>query len=379
MEVLEISPGMLFSERYPFDRGGTESQILGIAKELGKRGHQVTITGRFMNSGHLEERLDTGVRFLNVKPGDLKDHAFHEIPSCMIYSKCVTRTARNIRPDIICLNDRFSGYFPSKLAIPKTFTTHNPDAMTFYRDFSVERNKLNSVLFGIKNRMEKTVMSRSDATIALTRSIQKYLETEGIEKTWVIPNAVDPRDYSSRGDDGYILYAGRLSKVKGLMHLLEAFSQVQNEIDSNLLLVGSGDEEQNLRRIVVLKGMQRRVHFVPIVGRKELAQYLSRCSVFVLPSIFECMPVVMLEAMASEKPVIASRIPGPGDVIEHGRNGLLFEKGDDVGLSSLLMETLGDRQLRLRLGRCARDTVLSNHTFEKIAVEYERVFKAILE
>jgi glycosyltransferase involved in cell wall biosynthesis len=319
------------------------------------------------------------VRFVDVKPGDLKDHAFHEIASCMIYSKNVTRTAKEIRPDIVCLNDRLAGYFPSKLAIPKTFTTHNPDAMTFYRNFSVEKNKLNSVLFGIKNKMEKTVMSRSDAIIALTKSIQEYLGIEGIERSYLIPNAVDPRDYSNRGDDGYILYAGRLNKVKGLVYLLDAFSQVQNEIDSNLLLVGSGDEDQNLRRIVVSKGMQRRVHFVPMVGKKELAEYLSKCSVFVLPSIFEIMPVVMLEAMASEKTVIASRISGPKDVIEHGRNGLLFEKGDVRELSRLLRETLGDKQLRLRLGRCARDTVLSRHTFEKIAVQYERVFKTILE
>jgi len=377
MRILFVSPGGLYSKNYPFERGGTQSQIYGISKEMARRGHEVYITGRFDNFMGKERETIDDIKFINIGIPHLKDTYIRQIGSSLLYSKVAAKKIRQINPDVISLNERFSAYFPSKLDIPKTFTTHNPDAMAFYREFALKNNRLNYVFFGVKKRIEESVMSRSDIIIALNKNIRDYLYENGFTNTYIIPNAVDAEKYMNKGDDNFILYAGRLSKVKGLMYLIQAFSEMSKNFDTDLMFVGSGPDEARLKKIVASKKIEDRVHFIPMVGKDKLREYLSKCSIFVLPSLFECMPVTLLEAMASGKPVIASDIPGPQDVITHGYDGFLYEKGNVDELKKYLELCLSDEKLRRERGRNARRTVEERFVFSIIANDYINLFKKI--
>jgi len=378
MKIVFVSPGYLYSDKLPFERRGSESEIYGISKEMVKRGHDVYITGRFGNLKGKECEIIDGIQFINIKTLHLKDEIIHEIGSSLLYSKAAAKKIKQINPDVISLNERFSAYFPSKLKIPKTFTTHNPDAMAFYKEFALKSNRLNYIFFDVKKRVEESIMSRSDRIITLTKSIREYLHENGFTNTSIIPNAVDAEEYINNRDENFILYAGRFRKFKGVTYLIQAFSEISRDYDdTDLYLVGSGPEEKRLKKMVRLKNIEDRVQFIPLVGKTKLREYLSTCSVFVLPSLFESFGIVVIEVMASGKPVIASDIPGPKDIITQSYDGFLFEKENVDELKRYLELCLSDEKLRRKIGENARKTVEEKYTFEKIAKEYLKIFESI--
>ncbi len=372
-----MAPAVQYTASFPFELHGSESQIMGISKELSRAGHEVLVAGRFGASVEPLAKNTSRVRFIDVSSRKLPSDAFAQLGSTFAYSRAVYRLIGETTPDIVSLNERFSAYFPSKSGIPKVFTTHNPDAMGFFRAFAIENNGLNLFFFGLKKRVEETVMARCDVVVALTKAIEAYLHHRGFWKTAVIPNAVNESDYYNRSDEGYVLYAGRLARIKGLPLLIDAFSQLRESTGWRLILVGSGPEEARLKSLAASKGLHGRVEFVPLVPRRELSHFLARCSVFVLPSWHEGMPVTLLEAMASSKPVIASNIPGPADMIDHGVSGLLFERGNAEDLARFLAICSTDSDLRRRLGAGARKAVETNYTFGRISGSYDTLFRRI--
>ena len=169
-----------------------------------------------------------------------------EIGSALLYSKKVSNLIINMDLDVLSLNERFSAYYPSKLKIPKIFTTHNPDAMAFYKEFSIKNNPINLFFFDIKKRFEESVLSNSDRIIALNGNIKDYLNNKGFKNIDIIPNAINSREYSDEGNGNFILYTGRLSKVKGINYLIKSFFELGNEFeDTELLIVGSVLKKNN--------------------------------------------------------------------------------------------------------------------------------------
>ena len=379
MRILFVSPGGLYSNNNPFERGGTQSQIYGISKEMIRRGHEVYITGRFDDFKGREYKTIDGIQFVNIGTPHLRDEQIHQIGSSLLYSKAVAKKIKQINPDVISLNERFSAYFPSKLNIPKTLTTHNPDAMAFYKEFATESNIFNHVFFDVKKRVEESVMSRSDVIIALTRSISNYLQKNDFENISIIQNGVDVEKYANKGDEDFILFAGRLNKVKGIHYLIQAFSELSKDWGTDLLIIGSGPYESELKKLVTLKNIENRVHFIPIVGKDKLREYLSKCSVFVLPSLFETFGIVVIEAMASGKPVIASNIPGPKDIITHGYDGFLFERGNVQELKKYCELLFENEVLRKNVGMNAKKTIEDKYTFKEVVDEYINIFNRLLD
>ncbi len=379
MRILFVSPGILYSEQRRFEDAGSESVIYGLSKEMVKRGHEVYIVGRFGNFGGAEYKVIEDIQFINIKIPNLHDEIAYEIGSALTYSRKAVSRILEISPDVISLNERFSAYFPSKLNIPKTFTTHVPEAMGFFKQFAVKSHVLNHLLVPFKKVIEEGVMRRSDIIIALNRTIEDYLHTRGFTNTCLIPNAIDVKKYENKGEDNFVLYAGGFRKVKGVNFLIEAFAKIGDKYDTNLLLIGSGPEEGRLKKSVRAKKLEHRVHFMPLVRKTELRErYLAKCSVFVLPSLFEAFGVVVIEAMASSKPVIASNIMGPKDIITHGQDGFLFESGDVDGLKQYLELCLGNTRLRRNIGKAARKTVEERYTFDRTANQYIELFEKTL-
>lgn len=161
-------------------------------------------------------------------------------------------------------------------------------------------------------------MSQSDIIVALTKSLRNYMQENCFTNTCIIPNAVDVEKNTNCGDEKFILFAGKLNKVKGIEYLIKAFSELSNDYSSDLLIIGSGPDENRLMKMAISNKIENRVRFIPMVSKNELRDFLSKCSVFVLPSLFETFGIVTIEAMSSGKPVIASNIPGPRDIISHG-------------------------------------------------------------
>ena len=247
MRICFVSPGILYSKNRKYTEQGSESVIYGISKILAKKGHEIFITGRFKELQESKKKIN-GINFINIQTPNLKDDFVHQIPSTLLYSKGVSKIVDKLNVDVLSLNERFSAYYPSKLNIPKTFTTHNPDAMDFYKEFAIKNNLINLFFFDIKKRFEESVLSNSDKIIALNKYIEDYLKNKGFDNVKVIPNAIDHNKYYNRDDENFILYAGRLNKVKGIPYLIKAFSKINN--NTKLLIIGSGSEENRLKKLL---------------------------------------------------------------------------------------------------------------------------------
>jgi glycosyltransferase involved in cell wall biosynthesis len=199
-------------------------------------------------------------------------------------------------------------------------------------------------------------------------------------RTRVVYGGADPARFSPepvatrRG----ILFVGRLTPHKGVDRLIEALPE-----DAGLRVVGSAGHDPNpperdypnlLRRLAV----QRRVEFLGVVPDPDLPPLYRSAQVLALPSVqrtcyerdvavAELLGLAAIEAMASGTPVVASRLGGVPEVVEHGVTGFLVEPGNVVELRGRLAQVLGDRRLAERLGQNARERFLEKFTWEACA------------
>jgi glycosyltransferase involved in cell wall biosynthesis len=286
----------------------------------------------------------------------------------LAFSFKALRMLRAIAPDIINVSTVLQAFIMFSFIKPaKIYITHSHDMYVHDTPYSM-----------LKKLMLKHALSSSDAVVALTNNIKSYLENMGFKINAVIPNAVDPDDYecSEQTDGNYELYSGRLVRHKKVLELLESFSSLQATNPSKLVISGAGPQKKLLTEWVRRKNIQDSVSFFPFLSRADYKRTLAQCSFFVLPSTTEAFGVVIIEAMASGKPVIARRVPGPTDIITHGYDGLLFSNFSELGECRKLL--LSNKQLRRQIGRNARGTVVQKYAINKVVNEYEALYKSLM-
>ncbi len=192
----------------------------------------------------------------------------------------------------------------------------------------------------------------------------------------IIPNGVDLDHFSPDVSpidefcDGKlnILFVGRLERRKGFNYLLEAFVQVKREIpNSRLIVVGPGTRLRRKYEKKVAKNGIKDVVFAGFVSHDDLPRYYKTADVFCAPATGrESFGIVLLEAMAMGKPVVASNIEGYASVVTHGVDGLLVPPRDTEALAQTLVSLLNDSSLRQQMGTRGRAKALE-HSWERIA------------
>ena len=187
------------------------------------------------------------------------------------------------------------------------------------------------------------------------------------------------RDKYSLDDKPVVLSVGCGTIRKGIPYLLRAVRDVKVQIpDTTLIVVGPTRYGEQMLSIARDLGIQEDIIFSGKVSREELPFYYSACDIVAVPSLQEGFPVVVLEAMASGKPVVASRVGGIPEAIETGLNGILFEPGNVPQLTRALATLLEDEGLRRKMGRAARQIAETRYDWKKIAGEYMCEFKSLL-
>jgi len=189
----------------------------------------------------------------------------------------------------------------------------------------------------------------------------------------VIPNGVEPGLFA----DGrahpharpYVAAVGRLVPQKGFDVLLEAFARLDApEVD--LLIAGDGPERRRLEALRERLGLGARVHLLGAVDRVTVASLYQGARLVACPSRWEGLPLVCLEAMASGRAVVASRVDGIPDAVGDGETGLLVPPEDPVALAGALRALLADGARRERLGARGRALVCDELTWASVAERY---------
>jgi glycosyltransferase involved in cell wall biosynthesis len=211
-------------------------------------------------------------------------------------------------------------------------------------------------------------------------------------RTTVVYGGADPVRFSPDPEArrGGVLFVGRLTPHKGVDRLIEALPE-----DAELRVVGSTGHDDNpperdypqlLRRLAA----RRRVEFVDVVPDVDLPTLYRGARVFALPSVqvtcygreiavSELLGLAGIEAMASGIPVVASRLGGLPEVVEHGVTGFLVEPGNTAELQERLVQVLGDRRLAERLGRNARERFLERFTWDACAERCLAAYSELLD
>jgi len=209
------------------------------------------------------------------------------------------------------------------------------------------------------------------------------------ERCSVIQNAIDTTQYARSASiaeakrrlglkpERLLLgTVGRLSDEKNFEGLIFATHRLIGEgLDVELILVGQGDQYTQLETLIAGLGRQDRIRLLGY--RADTIDLYQAMDVFVLSSLREGLPNVLLEAMAMEVPVVATRVAGVPGLVEHEANGLLIEPGDQEQLADSLKKMLADATLRRRFGAEGRRTVEKDYSFEarmaKVRAIYDRL------
>lgn len=171
-----------------------------------------------------------------------------------------------------------------------------------------------------------------------------------------------------------VLAIGRLSKEKGFDYLLRAFAIVSEKMDVRLLVVGEGEEEISLKNLSKSIGIDKDVVFLGF--EKNPYKYMRRATIYVMSSLYEGFPNVLIEAMVCDLPVISTVYnPNSNEIVENEKTGLLVPVADEGALSDAILKLLNDPSERIRLAANAREKV-KEFSVEKIAGIYR---KALLD
>jgi sugar transferase (PEP-CTERM/EpsH1 system associated) len=209
-------------------------------------------------------------------------------------------------------------------------------------------------------------------------------------KIRVVPNGIDTERFRKPGDPPTLRQMlgippgapvvgtiGRLHEIKQQDLLLRAFAKLRDRMpEAHLLLVGDGPLMGDLRGLAAQLGLGDAVHFAGYQARPE--QFLHLMNVFALTSRSEGMPLAILEAWAAGVPVVASRVGGVPQLIQHGQTGLLFEPGDESGLIEALSAVVGDPVLARAVRDGGHERVEASFTLAGMAAAYHAQYLALL-
>lgn len=217
---------------------------------------------------------------------------------------------------------------------------------------------------------------RIDAKIArasFVACISHFCRSQGMifsdpahwHKLRIVHCAITPERYGPAADSPPgrdIVFVGRLAAVKGVRVLLEAFAQVRpDQPDARLVLVGDGAERTDIEAHARALGCAEAVRFTGYLSQDEVADELSRADIFALPSFAEGVPVVLMEAMASHLPVLATRIAGIPELVQDGESGFVVPPGDVAAFAAALSALLADPAQRQSMGRKGRARVEADY------------------
>jgi N-acetyl-alpha-D-glucosaminyl L-malate synthase BshA len=233
-------------------------------------------------------------------------------------------------------------------------------------------------------------IEQSDGVTAVSQSLREATRRElcvqrPIE---VIPNFLDCDLYRRRQVDALrqrfapdpdthlVIHVSNLRPVKRIDAVMEVFARISRQVSAKLLLVGDGPELGTAYRLGRELGI---AHLVEALGAQEdIIPLLSVSDVFLLPSQQESFGLAALEAMACEVPVVASRVGGLPEVIEHGVTGFLHEPADLDGMAESALSVLRDAERRQRIAAAARRHVGERFCVDFVVPQYEQYYQRVL-
>lgn len=346
MKICLVSP-------YDFAReGGVNQHILALAEEFRTQGHIVKIMAPFSDEPGTPPSDPNIYRVGSVVPIKANG-SVARITLALNLSGQVKKILREEQFDVIHLHEPLMPALP--LTVLATSKSVNVGTFHAFAQSHIGYYYGRYVLRYFTNKL--------DARIAVSLPAYDFISQYFKGDYEIIPNPIDLNRFSKRAEplaqfqDGKlnIIFVGRFSeRRKGFKFLLKAFNYVRQQLPNvRLIVVGKGDT-RGYQRYLRNNNIQN-VVFTGFVSDEDLPRYYQSAHVFCAPSIGgESFGIVLVEAMASGLPIVASDIPGYASVVEHGKQGLLIEPKNIEMLAMSLIRLLADQNLRQQMSEAGR-------------------------
>ena len=371
--------------------GGLETYAYNLAKGLVDAGHTLKVYTAKVSKTPTSEQYE-GIHIHRLR-AIARPFNFPLLPSllrALTRQRCDILHAHINSPMTVDITA-----FASQLTKIPLVVTYHADALI--SDIAANTPFFRTWLDQIYRRACRRVASIAQQLIVtspLYRNTSLFLQ-DFLHKTTVIPATVDPfflksrlsplqakESFNFKPNTTLLLFVGRLVPYKDLHTLLHAFKQVhQQDSQVHLAIAGSGPLMPTLNTLSTQLGLSGAVHFLGVLSRRRLRDAYTACDIFVLSSRSrsEAFGVVQLEAMAQEKPVVATRVGGIPYVVRHDKTGLLVPPSDPPTLAHALLRLIQNPRLREELGKAGRRRLMDTFTREATTRTLEAVYYKILQ
>jgi glycosyltransferase involved in cell wall biosynthesis len=370
----------MITREFPPSSGGIGYYVYNLSRKLIERGHKVTVITRGNAQKTRKEIIDGidvfYVTFFPLYPFHLSLHGF--FVNSLLKSK-------DAEFDLIHLH---SPLVPSiSTTLPVVTTVHTAMRVDSRYHEVVDpyslAEKMQSMYFS--PLAETKLLRLSTIVTTVSPSVAEELRAYGMdpESVKIMWNGVDERLFfpvSSKGKTEYVLYTGVLRARKGLFDLLKCATIVNEKVPSiKFIICGTGPLLGKLKEQVFRKGLERQIIFTGRVQRKKLVQLYQEATIHVVPSLYEGLPTVLLEAMACGLPVVATNVGGNRDVVSSGTNGLLVSPRSPEEMAKTILTLLDNEPLRARIGACARETIIRKYNWNLLTDNFINLYDSLLK
>lgn len=395
MKILSIAT------THPRFRGDSEpSFVFYLNRELVKRGHEVTTLVPHAVGARRRETVDGVVlkRFRYAFPASMQRLCYDggilpnlqrswvarfSLPTFLISQlgaiakELWTRQYDLIHCHWLIPQGFFAAIVDKVGGLPLVVTVHGGDIFTENRMIAA---------------MNRFVLKRCTFCTPVSRPIERRVRGlyAGV-RSEVISMGVDlnqfnpcrrSEDLRNRlGGDPLLLFVGRIAEKKGVPYLLRAMPRILSRFaKARLVIIGSGPDETLVDHEIERQRLHDSVTRIGRVGQGDLPPYMASPSLFIMPSVVaesgdtEGLPVVLMEALASGVPVVASDVGGVADLIRHGETGLLAEQRNSEDLAEKCIRMLKDETLRRATVENARRLIDRDFSWPGVAERFERIF-----
>ncbi len=262
-----------------------------------------------------------------------------------------------------------------KYNIPSVLTTHTS---SFFQDYEYFWQFISYIY----PRYRLTI-SKVNKIIAVSEVAKKFISYFTEKNAIVIPNGVSTKKFKpreiERDGEPVILYVGRLVPKKGIdVAIISMKKVIEKYPNAKLVIAGRGKMMPILKSMVAILGIEKNVEFLGYVNDNFLPYLYNSADVFVLPSIMaESFGIVLLEAMSSGLPIVATKVGGIVEVLENGKYGILVEPGNAKEMADGIIKILEDEQLSNNLSIKGRKIVMQKYSWEKISNKIIKVYNEL--
>ncbi|MFH1786573.1 MAG: glycosyltransferase family 4 protein [archaeon] len=346
--------------------GGGEIFCLEVGKRLAKR-HDVHVFTSRVSGLPLEETIDR-----------IKIHRMNVSSKKLPFLINAPRAFRkyNLNFDVICSTSPVSRFVAGKIKGDSKFVCN---VFAYWGDSWKEFQNPLSAFFRKSIENYSLTSPHYDLIVSSNAAFRPIAKKLGITApVEVVPSGVDLKRFQKRhsrmrikfglANDGVVLFVGRVIDIKGLKYLVRALANT----GYILMIVGEGPELPKIKKLA----SKLNVKLILPGTKAKVEEYYNIANVLAVPSIMEGCPLVILEAMASGLPVVASNVAGIPEIVENGKDGFLVPPKDVIALRESLRKILSDDILHKVMSKRALAKA-ANFSWDRIAADYAKILKSL--